>query len=146
MTATLESQILDLKKSIKSIEIVLEELNQSVRSLEEAETFDVFIQKAISKYFGDSTSKNIVKILQKCRLENNFQFFTAVYQWKGIHGDLKKRQLLKIISAVYRIKYNQRKSSNYYSLRSEIKYAKACHECGQLAGVFYNRLKKEKLV
>jgi hypothetical protein len=60
-------------------------------------------------------------------------------------NDLQKRQLLKVVSAVYRYKFGGYKNPEQYSLRSEIKYAKACDECGKLAQVLVNRLIAEGL-
>ena len=74
--------------------------------------------------------------------KRQYLHFSPVYQWKGIKGDLEKRQLLKLISATYRVKYS-RNLPLVYSLRSEIKYAKACPHCGALASAFYDRLVKE---
>jgi hypothetical protein len=60
-------------------------------------------------------------------------------------GDLQKRQLLKVVSATYRYKFGGYRNPEQYSLRSEIKYAKACDECGKLAQVLVNRLIAEGL-
>jgi len=49
------------------------------------------------------------------------------------------------VSAVYRYKFGGHRNPEQYSLRSEIKYAKACHECGKLAQVLVNRLIAEGL-
>lgn len=122
------------------------QLSSQMKVITEAEDFDVFIQSEITPYFGETTADNIIKRLQHCRREgNNYQLFTPVYQWKTVHGDLQKRQVLKLISAVYRIKYN-RKDNNIYSLKSDIKYAKACPECGRIASALYDRLTAEGLV
>mgnify|MGYP003338486891 CR=1 FL=1 len=144
--ATLQTQVLDLQQTMDAIKATMESINSQIKHLTEAEDFDVFMQSEITPYFGDSTAENIIRVLQKCRKEgNNYQMFTPVYQWKSVYGDLQKRQLLKLISAVYRIKYN-RKDTNLYSLRSDIKYAKACPECGRIANSLYDRLASEGLI
>lgn len=141
--ATLQQEVINLQKNIDAINVLMNGLNTKIRAITEAEEFDNFIQQELVPYFGESTSENIIKVLQKCRTEsNNYLYFTPVYQWKGIKGDLEKRQLLKLVSATYRIKYS-RNVPLVYSLRSEIKYAKACPHCGALASVFYDRLVKE---
>jgi predicted RNA-binding Zn-ribbon protein involved in translation (DUF1610 family) len=143
---TLQNQVIDLQKTMVAVQETMNQLQGQIKILTDAEEFDVFVQKEIAPYFGESTAENIVTMLQKCRKEgNNYQLFNPVYQWKNIHGDLQKRQLLKLISAVYRIKY-QKISSNIYSLRSDVKYAKACPECGKIAESFYNRLMSEGLI
>lgn len=151
MTASitnLQTQVMDLQKTLSLVNQTINQLQTEIKTLTEADEFDVFVQNEIAPYFGESTAENIVRMLQKCRKENhNYQYFTPVYQWKTIHGDLEKRQLLKLVSAVYRLKYQKRNgNSNLYSLRSDIKYAKACPECGKIAGTFYDRLQKEGLI
>jgi len=144
-TLSLQSQLDTLIQSMDSIKGSIQQLEVQINKEQEAETFDVFVQNLIEPYFGESTSENIIRILQKCRRNNNnYHYFTGVYQWKSIHGNLEKRQLLKLISAVYRIKYiNPLKNSTIASLRSDVKYAKACPECGKLALAFYDRLVSE---
>lgn len=140
----LQEQILNLSKTVEVVNQTILKIGQEIKSELESEDFDVFIQKEIAPYFGESTAENIIRMLQLCRRNgNNFLHFNPVYQWKGIHGDLQKRQLLKLISAVYRVKYTKKGSTNVYSLRSDIKYAKACPECGAIAATFYDRLIKE---
>lgn len=143
----LQQQVLDLHKTVEIVNETILKIGQEIKSQLEIEDFDVFIQKEIAPYFGESTSENIIKVLQKCRINgNNFIYFNPVYQWKGIHGDLQKRQLLKLVSAVYRVKYFTKNNCKVYSLRSDIKYAKACPECGAIAASFYDRLIKEGIM
>ena len=141
--AALETQVINLQQSMDTIQTAMDALTAQIKTLTEAEEFDIFIQQELTPYFGEKTSRNILKVLQKCRTEDhNYLHFSPVYQWKGIKGDLEKRQLLKLISATYRVKYS-RNLPLVYSLRSEIKYAKACPHCGALASAFYDRLVKE---
>jgi predicted RNA-binding Zn-ribbon protein involved in translation (DUF1610 family) len=146
--ASLQNEVLNLKKTMESVNQMMQSLNDQIKLITEAEEFDVFVQQEITPYFGESTAENIIKMLQKCRKEgNNYQFFTPVYQWKSIYGNLEKRQLLKLISAVYRIKYqNPLKNTGISSLKSDIKYAKECPECGRIASAFYTRLLQEGLI
>jgi hypothetical protein len=134
--AALQIQLKDLLSLASNIEM-------QMKILTEAENFDVFMLNEMTPYFGEDTSRAIVKTLQVCRNDDhNYLRFAGVYQWKSVKGNLEKRQLLKLISATYRVKYSRNKPL-VYSLRSEIKYAKACPECGKLASAFYNRLVKE---
>lgn len=139
--ATLQADVLSLQKTIESVAKTMEQLNTQIKTLTEAEEFDVFVQNELTPYFGEATSKNIVLLLQKCRRNNNYTYLTGAYQWKDIYGDLQKRQLLKLVSATYRIKYqNHVGNSNIPTLKSDLKYAKACPECGKLANAFHARL------
>jgi len=143
----LQDQVLNLTKTVEVVNQTILKISQEIKSELESEDFDVFIQKEIAPYFGESTAENIMRVLQQCRRNgNSFVYFNPVYQWKGIHGDLQKRQLLKLISAVYRVKYLPKNGNNVYSLRSDIKYAKACPECGAIAASFYDRLMKEGMM
>lgn len=141
----LQNEVLNLRKTIDAVNLTIEALNHQVKTITEAEDFDVFVENELAPYFGDSTAKNIIGALQRCRLNgNNYVYLSPVYQWKGIYGDLKKRQLLKLVSAVYRIKYlNPKGNSNISTIKSDVKYATECPECGAFASAFYNRLVAE---
>lgn len=105
--------------------------------------FSAFLAVELTPYFGAKDSQIIVEKLKRCRAIADYRFFTPVYKIAG--EDLKKRQLLKLVSAVHRYKFGGYKNPEKYSLKSEIKYAKACTECGNLASILYNRLVKEGL-
>ena len=135
--AALQTQLQEVLATVSNIE-------SQIKTLTEAEEFDVFMLNEMTPIFGESTSRNIIKVLKKCRTEDhNYHHFSPVYQWKVIKGDLNKRNLLKLISATYRVKYSNKGDTFVYSLRSDIKYAKACPHCGKLASAFYDRLVKE---
>lgn len=140
---SLQNEVINLQQSMATIQTAMDALNSKIKTLTEAEDFDVFVMQELVPYFGEITSRGIIKMLGICRNDDhNYLRFGSVYQWKGIKGNLEKRQLLKLVSAVYRVKYSRNKPL-VYSLRSEIKYAKACPECGKLASAFYDRLVKE---
>lgn len=151
--AQLQQTALDLQATLETVHQTtaaltnqLTDIQDQIKVITEADEFDVFVRNELIPFFGESTSDQIVNMLQKCRLNgNNYIYFNPVYQWKTIYGDLQKRQLLKLVSAVYRVKYCKN-GNNIYSLKSDIKYAKACPECGAIAATFYNRLSKEGLV
>ena len=111
----------------------------------EASDFDAFVKNEIIDVFSEPTAENIIKVAKECRRNGNFLMFNAVYQWKTIYGDLKKRNVLKLISAVYRIRYTKSlcKYPKIYSLKSDVKYATACSDCGSIAKNLYMRLVKE---
>ena len=105
--------------------------------------FNAFLTVELTPYFGATNATKIVTKLQRSRAINDFRYFISMYRL--VEGDLQKRQLLKVVSAVYRYKFGGYKNPEKYSLRSEIKYAKACDECGKLAQVLVNRLIAEGL-
>ncbi len=140
----LQTEVLNLQQTMSAIQQSMDNLNNQIKTLTEADSFDAFMQNEIAPIFGESTAENIIKVLQKCRInKNNYIYFNPVYQWKSIYGDLQKRQVLKLISAVYRVKYLPKTNSNVASLRSDIKYSKECPECGKIASALYDRLVKE---
>jgi len=105
--------------------------------------FNAFLTVELTPYFGASGASMIVTNLKRCRAIGDFRYFIPVY--KLAKDDLQKRQLLKVVSASYRYKFGGYKNPEQYSLRSEIKYAKACDECGKLAQVLVDRLIAEGL-
>ena len=105
--------------------------------------FNAFLTVELTPYFGAKEATMIVERLRRCRAIADFRYLIPVY--KLAKDDLRKRQLLKTVSAVYRYKFGGYKNPEQYSLRSEIKYAKACDECGALAQTLVNRLIAEGL-
>ena len=105
--------------------------------------FNAFLTVELTPYFGAENATKIVAKLQRSRAINDFRYFISMYRLAK--DDLQKRQLLKVVSAVYRYKFGGHRNPEQYSLRSEIKYAKACDECGKLAQVLVNRLIAEGL-
>jgi hypothetical protein len=105
--------------------------------------FNAFLTVELTPYFGAAGASMIVTKLKRCRAIGDFRYFIPIY--KMANDDLQMRQLLKVVSAVYRYKFGGHRNPEQYSLRSEIKYAKACNECGKLAQVLVNRLIAEGL-
>jgi hypothetical protein len=105
--------------------------------------FNAFLTVELTPYFGAAGASMIVTKLDRARAIGDFRYFISMYRLVG--GDLQKRQLLKVVSAVIRYKFGGRNNPQKYSLLSEIKYAKACDECGKLAQVLVNRLIAEGL-
>ena len=141
----LQDQLQSLQETMKTLQDSITGIETQLKQEKEASDFDVFVQNEIAPIFGESTSENIIKVLLECRRNGNFHKFIPVYQWKTIHGDLKKRNTLKVVSAAYRIRYakSQTISPQVYSLNSEIKYATGYHECGSTAKNLHARLVKE---
>jgi hypothetical protein len=105
--------------------------------------FNAFLMVELTPYFGAANATKIVTKLDRARAINDFRYFISMYRLAK--DDLQKRQLLKVVSAVYRYKVGGYKNHEQYTLRSEIKYSKACDHCGKLAQVLVARLTAEKL-
>lgn len=106
--------------------------------------FNELVLAELSPQLGDEIAKKVVGLLEYCRKGYaDFSPFVAAYRW--VDGDIEKRQLLKTVSAIYRFKFGHNRASNYYSLKSEIKYATICPHCGRIANALVQRLVKEGL-
>jgi hypothetical protein len=143
---TITTALSTLETSIKTLFDAVEELKTqqvTVSTTDELAPFSAFLMVELTPYFGGKGAKYIVDRLNRCRLIKDYRFFIPAY--KLVEDDLEKRQLLKTVSAVYRYKFGGFRNPEKYSLRSEIKYAKACPHCGKLAQVLVNRLIAEGL-
>ena len=69
--AALETQVINLQQSMDTIQTAMDALTAQIKTLTEAEEFDIFIQQELTPYFGEKTSRNIIKVLQKCRTEDH---------------------------------------------------------------------------
>lgn len=145
---TLTAQIQELQnsflKGFETINAAITEIQEEQKQKEDQlAPFSAFLTVELTPYFGAKDALMIVEKLKRCRAIADYRYFIPVYKIAG--DDLKKRQLLKLVSAVHRYKFGGHKNPEKYSLKSEIKYAKACNECGKLASILYNRLVKEGL-
>jgi hypothetical protein len=140
-----EGQIDEIAKILGMVSNTLAQPVAPVVSNEPVELapFNAFLTVELTPYFGAANATKIVTKLDRSRAIGDFRYFISMYRLA--QDDLQKRQLLKVVSAVCRYKFGGRNNPQKYSLRSEIKYAKACDECGKLAQVLVNRLIAEGL-
>jgi len=140
-----EGQIDEIAKILGMVSNTLAQPVVPVVSNEPVELapFNAFLTVELTPYFGAANATKIVTKLDRARAIGDFRYFISMYRLA--QDDLQKRQLLKVVSAVCRYKFGGRNNPQKYSLRSEIKYAKACDECGKLAQVLVNRLIAEGL-
>lgn len=100
-------------------------------------TFQVILEETL----GAAAAELIVKLLDKSRISNNdFHRFVGAYTLPGIKDDLHKRNLLRVVSAIYRLKVKDLSVSSQSSLRSIVKYSTACPHCGAIAAALVQRL------
>lgn len=100
-------------------------------------TFHVILEETL----GSAAAELIVKMLDKSRMSNNdFHRFIGAYTLPGIKDDLHKRNLLRVVSAIYRLKVKDLSKSQQASLRSIVKYSTACPHCGAIAASLVTRL------
>jgi hypothetical protein len=145
LTAQLQQLQDNVLQSVETINAAIAEIQSEQKKNEDVlAPFSAFLTVELTPYFGAKESLMIVEKLKRCRAIADYRYFIPAYKIAG--EDLKKRQLLKLVSAVHRYKFGGYKDAQKYSLRSEIKYAKACDECGKLANTLYTRLQKEGLI
>jgi len=114
---------------------------------EELLPFNTFTVKELTPHFGEQLSQEIVETFEKCarRYFPDFRNIIGIYKKCAT---IEQRQLLKTVSAVYRLKFGKyvNKMQAQSSLRSFIKYATICPHCGATANAFVMRLTKEGLM
>lgn len=147
LTAALET----ITDSISTLKIAVEEIQKqqqqqvSVATVtDELAPFHAWLQVELTPYFGTKGAKLISNELNRSRQKGDFRFFCPIYS-KVTGNDLQKRELLRTVSAVYRYKFGGYKTSDKYSLRSEIKRSSGCPLCGALAQKLLDRLIAEGL-
>lgn len=106
-------------------------------------TFQVILEETL----GSAAAELIVKLLDKSRISNNdFHRFIGAYALPGIKNDLHKRNLIRVVSAIYRLKVKDLSKSQQSSLRSIVKYSTACQHCGAIAHNLVQRLGIQGLI
>ena len=142
----------DLETIAKILGMVSDTMSESIVEEvdpieEELLPFNTFTVKELTPHFGDELSQEIVDTFEKCarRYFPDFRNIIGIYKKCAT---IEQRQLLKTVSAVYRLKFGKyvNKMQAQSSLRSFIKYATICPHCGATANAFVIRLTKEGLM
>lgn len=112
------------------------------KKAQKVETFEEFLIAQITPHFGKEFSEEMIQALEEIRrTQPDFRKFRKFYIKVE---SLELRNLLKVLSATYRIKYAQFLNDGYLSaLLSTIKYATICPHCGAVANAFFHRLEQE---
>ena len=107
-------------------------------------------ENVLKDFFPSAANERAVSVLdglKVCRRNEDYRFFIPTYVQLGASDNLKIRQLLKLVSAADRIIHftNTRAYTNQQisSLRSAIKFARMCPECGAMADRFYGAILKD---
>lgn len=149
-----------LTESVKTIAVSLAEIETTQREKEQQEdTWDNFLTKEMSDLLvefypetANNVSEDVVKALQLCRTHGDYRSLIPTYHQYNASENLKVRQMLKLVSAADRMKFFGKFADIHYTkaylstLKSEIKYAKACPECGVIAGKIWDRMEKENMI
>lgn len=111
------------------------------RKVEQIAFINATFQVILEETLGAAGSELIVKMLDKSRTSNNdFHSFIGAYNLPGIKDDLHKRNLIRVVSAIYRLKVKNLSDAQKSSLRSIVKYSTACPHCGAIAYQLVQRL------
>ena len=149
-----------LTESVKTIAVSLAKMETIKSEKEQQEdTWDDFITKEMSDFLvefypetANYVSENVVKTLQLCRTHGDYRSLRPTYFRYNASKNLKVRQMLKLISAADRMKFfgkfahRSYHKAYLYVLKSQIKYAKACPECGMIANKIWDRMEKESII
>lgn len=149
-----------LTESVKTIAVSLAEIETIKSEREQQEdTWDDFLTKEMSDLLvefypetANDVSEDVVKTLQLCRTHGDYRSLRPTYFRYNATKNLKVRQMLKLVSAADRMKFFGKFADRGYHkaylsmLKSEIKYAKACPECGMIAGKIWDRMEKENMI
>ena len=96
-----------------------------------------------------SQTEHLINSLKFCRRCADYRMLSPTYHYFGASEIPKMRQFLKLVSACDRIvhftnsKYRHYTTKQLSTLRSEIKYARMCSECGSIANKFWDRVMKD---
>lgn len=112
------------------------------KKIEEIALINATFQVILEDHIGAAAAEMVVKLLDKCRTRSdmNFNQFCGAYSLPGIKDDLKKRNLLLVASALYRMKVKDPKSECQAQYRSIVKFASSCDHCGSVAKQLIERL------
>jgi hypothetical protein len=111
-----------------------ERMKELERSVAQIETINAAFEVCLNEILGDiNESRWIVSQLDKCRRENDFRRFNAVYfKYRG--KDLKVEEMLRTLAAIYRLKTKKYSNScPKYSDRAIVRHEIRCPHCGEYA-------------
>jgi hypothetical protein len=154
---TIEADVETIAKILSVVSDTISQVTdtQSEQSDEvEYINWDTFVKnessKLLSEFYADRSdhvADELVKGLKICRRNEDYRFLIPSYWQLNARENLKVRQFLKLVSACDRIVHftNTRTYTNQQlsTLRSEIKYARMCPECGSIANKFWDRVMKD---
>ena len=154
MTSTLQLQIngntvsgsaqelVELLQKIPTVVANKPNKNNRKKATQVQQTFEQFIVQQITPELGAELAQQVVDVLEGIKnTEPDFRKFRVMYSKVET---IEHRQLLKVVSATYRVKYARFQKEQYLSaIFSTIKYATICPHCGSLAAGFIVRLKQE---
>ena len=147
----LQTQIKGITDSLATTMVAVDQLKKYETHWDSFLTVEVAdILKEFYPQDAQTKTQEILSALKICRRNEDYRFLTPTYKMFNASENLKIRQLLKLISAADRIIHfrNTRAYTNMQlsSLKSELKYAKACPECGSIATKLWDRIIKDSSV
>lgn len=106
-------------------------LNQKIQKLRRTEQINSAFFIAIEAELGSEIAHYVVyECLNKGRLSCDYRTINSAY--KKVEGNFHHRNMLKAISALYRMQFTDDKLT-IYNLRTIVKHHTACDHCGTIA-------------
>ena len=149
----------DLSTLATLLNMVSDNMNPTVPVIEEDEEveyihWDSLIKtesaNVLKEFYPNDADERALSILEGLKISRrneDYRSFIPTYWQFNARNNLKIRQLLKLVSAADRIIHftNTRAYNNQQlsSLRSEIKFARMCPECGSMANNLWDRIMKD---
>ena len=132
----IENPVQDFTTEVESVknQRVSKRLKELETTVSYYETVNAAFEIALNEVLNDNEeSRSIVSVLDKCRRNDNFKGMSPVYaKYRG--KDLHTENLLKTLSAIYRLKLKSYKSPSGKSAdRTTVRKELRCPECGQLS-------------
>jgi phage terminase large subunit GpA-like protein len=113
------------------------DFEESLKRIKSVVQLEISIVESIKEFLDEEVVDFVSLTLEKARHTNNLKTMMSAYS--KYRGNIKIRQVLKLITAVYRYNRNiiddvQKTPSFYISistLKSQIKYSTICPHCGE---------------
>lgn len=107
--------------------------NDYILRIKDIERVNVAFEIVLADYYIDEEVNHIMEILNKCRLAGDFKYMMSIYN--SIIDNPNDRNLIKVISGIYRLNIKDFTyiGSQESSIRSIVKKATECPECGETA-------------
>ncbi len=132
----MESQTIKFDDQVAVIQKqrMTDRMQEIERNVALIETVNAAFEVCLNQILGDiNESRWIVSQLDKCRRENDFRRFNAVYfKYRG--KDLKVEEMLRTLAAIYRLKTKKYSNScPKYADRAIVRKEIRCPHCGEFA-------------
>lgn len=124
-----------------------ESFGRKLSMMQKVVRLELAILASVKEFLDPEIISNLKDCLARARGDDNLQHMTSVYIKNK--DDVKVRQVLKLVSAVYRVNrdiFSGVKSSNQSTHKSTIRYATLCPHCGETSEKILKNLENSRSV